>query len=203
MIYEIPSNIKIVLSTLNNYGGILDRLKMRIHKEANFMFIEPLNTSNVKLILEDWLSKANRSLSNPQWVLLDKMFDRSTLHPLYIKLIYDIAINWTSFYEPSDEFAKINGIDDCIKYLFKMLERENGKSIFSACMFYMNIMKNGITENEFEDILSLDDNLLSNIFEYHSPPIRRFPMALWAKIKHSISEYIVEKEIDDSKVIFW
>ena len=64
-------------------------------------------------------------------------------------------------------------------------------------------MKNGISENELEDILSLDDNLLQNIFHYHSPPIRRFPMAVWAKLKHSISEYMVEKEIDDSKVLFW
>ena len=62
----------------------------------------------------------------------------------------------------------------------------------------MNIMENGISENELEDILSLDDDLLTQIFEFHSPPLRRFPIALWFRIKHVMKEYLVEKEIDDT-----
>jgi hypothetical protein len=203
MVYEFPSNIKIILSTLNLYEGILDRLKMKINNENNYLYVEPLNTTNVKMILEDWLNKANRCISIQQWVLLDGIFQVSTLHPLFIKLIYDIIIKWSSFYKPDDKFTNMKKIDDCIEYLFEQLEKENGEVFFSRTMFYMNIMKNGISESELEDIMSLDDNLLQSIFEYHSPPIRRFPMALWAKLKHSISEYMVEKEIDDSKVLFW
>ena len=36
----------------------------------------------------------------------------------------------------------MTNIDDCIKYLFALLEKENGKVIFSRCMFYM--VKGGI-----------------------------------------------------------
>ena len=33
--------------------------------------------------------------------------------------------------------------------------------------------------------------------------MRRFPSALWARIKHDLFEYMVEKEADDTRVIYW
>ena len=203
MTYDFPSNVKIVFSTLQDHGDILDCIRSKIKNEDNYLLIDPLNTSNVKTILEDWLSKANRSLSNQQWSILDNLFSRATLQPLFIKLVFDLIIKWRSFYEPVDDFKGLLSIDSCIQYLFKQLEKEHGKSLFSTCLFYMSALKNGISESELEDILSLDDDLLQNVFEFHSPPIRRFPIALWARIKHVLKEYLVEKEIDDTKVIFW
>ena len=203
MIYDFPSNIKFIFSTLTAHCGILDRIKTKIKNSENLLSIKELNPTDVKSILEDWLNKSNRSLSEEQWIVLDGMLKSSILHPLLVKLLYDIVIKWRSFYKPKDDFITIKKIDDCIRYLFGLLEKEHGKLLFSRCMFYMNIMKNGISESELEDILCLDDDLLTTIFEFHSPPIRRFPMALWARLKHSLIEYMVEKEIDDSKVIFW
>lgn len=46
-----------------------------------------------------------------------------------------------------------------------------GKILFSRCMFYMSTFKNGISESELEDILSIDDDVLYEIFEYHEPPV--------------------------------
>lgn len=67
----------------------------------------------------------------------------------------------------------------------------------------MSSFKNGISESEIEDILSLDDDVLYDIFEFHAPPIRKLPIALWSRIKHDLKGYMVEKEIDDTRVIYW
>ena len=155
MIYDFPSNIKIIFSTLEDYENILDRIKTKITKKDNFLIIDELNPSNVKTILEDWLSKANRSLSNNQWEILDDLFQRARLQPLFVKLIYDIIIKWRSFYEPVIEFKSLQTIDSCIEFLFKQLEKEHGEILFSSCIFYMSALKNGISESEIEDILSL------------------------------------------------
>lgn len=203
MFYELPKNVKIILSTLIKHGGILNNLKSKLNEEKNFLEIEELNATNVKTILEDWLMKANKSLTEAQWSILDEIFKGAKLHPLYVKLCFDIIIKWDSFYEPDNAFKNNKKIDDCIRYLFNILEKEHGSVLFSRCIFYMSSFKNGISESELEDILSLDDQLLSNVFVYHSPPIRRFPMALWARIKHTLNEYIVEKEIDNTPVICW
>ena len=44
------------------------------------------------------------------------------------------------------------------------------------------------------------------IFEHlndYKLQVRRFPAALWARIKHDLSEYMVEKEADETRVIYW
>jgi hypothetical protein len=46
-------------------------------------------------------------------------------------------------------------IDICIKYLFQYLETVHGKLLFERCIIYMGTFKNGISESEIEDILSL------------------------------------------------
>ena len=203
MLFEFPSNIKFVFSTLNEEGTILDEILNQIKTQKNFLYIDELDSSEVNTILNCWLSEANRSLSKSQWELLNAVFQETEMHPLFVKLIFDVIVKWRSFYVPKSDFIELTSIDKIISYLFRQLEKEYGECLFSTCIFYLNAMDNGISENELENILSLDDNLLTNIFEYHLPPIRRFPMGLWARIKHAIREYIVEKEIDDTKVVFW
>jgi hypothetical protein len=88
-------------------------------------------------------------------------------------------------------------------YLFEALEMLHGKLLFVRSVIYMSVFKNGISESELEDILSLDDDVLYDIFEFHAPPIRKLPVALWSRIKHDLKAYLVEKEIDDTRVIYW
>jgi hypothetical protein len=100
------------------------------------------------------------------------MFEQATLFPLYVKLIFDIIVKWTSFYIPNNEFKDCFNIDSCIEYLFRVLEKSHGSTLVSRTMIYMSTFKNGISESELEDILSTDDDVLFEIFEYHVPPVR-------------------------------
>ena len=91
------------------------------------MEVQQLKKTVVVSILEDWLKKVNRSLSEKQWEILDNIFDRAKLYPLYIKLIFDIVVKWTSFQVPNEEFKNCTNIDLCISYLFKIMEKNHGK----------------------------------------------------------------------------
>jgi hypothetical protein len=48
-----------------------------------------------------------------------------------------------------------------------------------------------------------DDDVLYDIFEFHAPPLRKLPVALWVRIKDDLKGYMVEKEINDTRVIYW
>jgi hypothetical protein len=208
MIMDLPSNVKMIYSTLPGHGDILQQIRdAQLISDGidnrGFLEVTSLNNTIVKTILEDWLNRTQRSLSESQWNVLETVFEKSKLYPLYVKLIYDIVVKWTSYDEPSAEFKKLVNIDSTIKYLFTMLEAEHGRMLFRRTMCYMSTFKNGISESELEDILSIDDDVLFEIFEFHAPPVRRFPGVLWTRIKHDLSEYMVEKEIHDTRVIYW
>ncbi len=51
--------------------------------------------------------------------------------------------------------------------------------------------------------LNKDDDVLYDIFQFHAPPIRKLPVALWVRIKDDLKGYMVEKEIHDTRVIYW
>ncbi len=143
-----------VYSTLPDHGQILENFKKLIDNSEYFLEITKLNLELAVLIIKDWLRKANRSLSESQWSLLLEMLEKSVLYPLYVKLIFDIISMWPSFHEPDNQFKKCLNIDSTITYLFKLLEKEHGKLLFSRSIIYMSSFKNGISESEIEDILS-------------------------------------------------
>ena len=172
---NLPANIKMIYSTLPDHGKILNKFKAIItNNESQFLEVKMLTKVNVVTILEDWLSKSKRSLSVEQWIILHDLFDRAKLFPLYVKLIYDIIVKWTSYHDPSVEFKKCTDIDSSIQYLFKIMAKNHGEMLFSRAMFYMSTFKNGISECELEDILSIDDDVLFEIFEYHIPPVNKY-----------------------------
>jgi hypothetical protein len=123
---------------------------------------------------------------------------------LHVKLLFDISSKWTSSYKVPDEFTACISCKDTIIYLFKNLEQLYGKILFSHCIFYLTLFDNkGISESELEDILSIDNDVLTSVFEYHHPSVRRFPIALWIRIKYELKDYITNKETDGENVISW
>ncbi|RNA01612.1 NACHT and WD repeat domain-containing 2-like, partial [Brachionus plicatilis] len=202
LITRLNRNVKIVFSTLPDHGNILQILKIRIDHQ-NLRKICSLDTKLAEEIILDWLQRKDRKITSQQLRILKELFEQATLYPLYVKLIFDVVSKWTSFFEPDQDFFECLHIDSLIRYIFNSLEKVHGRLLFSRTIIYMNLFKNGISENEIEDIISLDDDVLYDIFEFHAPPIRKLPKALWSRIKNDLKEYMVEKEVDDTRVIYW
>lgn len=60
-------------------------------------------------------------------------------------------------------------------------------------------IRNGLSDAEMKDILSLDDEVLSEIYQHGSPPcktILRFPPLLWARLRRDIGECLAERQAD-------
>lgn len=227
---NLPDSVKLIVSTIPEHGNLLDMITKIIRKkqsnqlkfEYNITESNPLFETKIKdkadfqllyvteltpiqseTILNKWLLDVNHKLTEDQWNDLRYIFKNGKLLPLFLKLIYDIVINWRSYDKASDELLKCLKIDDIIIHLFHRMEAIHGSVIFRRAICYMTVCKNGIGDIELEDILSLDDDVLYSVFQFHMPPIRRLPTILWIRIKNDLKEYIVEKEANDSKVIYW
>jgi hypothetical protein len=95
------------------------------------------------------------------------IFEKGKLFPLFLELLFDHVKDWRSYDRVDDEFLKFVSVDQIIIYMFKALEKLHGTTIFKRAICYMTVLKNGISDSELEDILSLDDDVLFSIFQFH------------------------------------
>ena len=158
-------------------------------------------------ILNSYLKASNRQLTSNQDRSVTNMNENLTnANPLLIKLIYDIVSKWKSSLDPPNEFVHCKTSIEIIKFFFKRIEKEvfDNEILFKHGLFYLTLFEfHGISENELEDILAIDDQVLKSLFIKHHPPVRRFPMALWYRIKYELKDYITHKITDDIHVIAW
>ncbi|CAF3166554.1 unnamed protein product [Rotaria sp. Silwood2] len=207
-----PKNVKCIVSAIPDHGNILANLKGIINynsflpndTEHLLVNVPPFEASTVDIVYNDWLSMKQRSLSDEQRSFIrDLMKERTEILPLYMKLVFDIILTWHSYDLIDFELRKLKNVDDCIRYLFNHLTKIHNNILFRRAICYMTACRNGISQNELEDVLSLDDDVLKSVFQHYIPPIRRLPGILWTRIRNDLDEYITEKEVDDSSVIYW
>lgn len=202
---DFPRNIKCIVSTLPEHGDILASLKrILLDKKNLFVHVPPFEPSTVEIVYNDWLSVKQRSLSADQRSFINRLMNKKNqILPLFMKLMFDIISDWHSYDEIDEHLIQLTDVDDCIRYLFRRLETRHNNILFSRALCYMTACRSGISQNELEDVLSLDDDVLKSVFQHYIPPVRRLPGILWTRIRNDLDEYITEKEVDDAPVIYW
>ena len=159
----------------------------------------PVDTA--KEILDNWLKSSGRVLQSEQEKIVLEAFKECPL-PLYLKLSFDEACRWKS-YTPLEDTRLSPTIKGIIHDLLDRVERLHGKVLVSQALAYVTASKNGLTETELEDVLSLDDVVLNDVYQYWTPPIRRLPPLLWIRIRSDIGDYLIDRGADGARVIYW
>ena len=202
---QLPPNIKCIVSTLPDHGNILQNLRQILTAPSNlFVLVPPFESSTVEIVYKDWLAMKQRSLSDRQHLFINNLMKKKQkILPLFMKLLFDIISFWHSYDSIDEDLNHLNDVDDCIRYLFQRLQIVHNEVLFSRALCYMTACRSGISQNELEDVLSLDDDVLKSVFQHYIPPVRRLPGILWTRIRNDLDEYITEKEVDDAPVIYW
>ena len=227
MIWSTPKNVKIIYSilddekeeTLKHDDKPFEILKERIVDKNSFLKIPALDFTDAISIFETLLTKkefsssssssnqqAIKIIKNEQREAINSLFknENTVLYPLYVKLIYDIISTWNSFTRIPESFPKLYTIDRCIEYLFKSLEDDYGKLLVSRCLFYLtSANETGISDVEMQEVLTLDDEVLENVFGMQLPSTLQFPITLWLRIKQRMRSYLTIKNVDDTQVNCW
>jgi len=63
------------------------------------------------------------------------------------------------------------------------VERYHGRMLVSHALAYLTASKDGLGDVEMEDILSLDDDVLNDVFQHWLPPVRRIPPLLIPRLQ--------------------
>lgn len=92
---------------------------------------------------------------------------------------------------------------DSIMNLFERVEKQHGRLLVFHALAYITASKSGLSESELEDLISLDDKVLDDVYQYHLPPVRRIPPLLWTRIRNDLPNYLSEREADGVNVMNW
>ena len=104
-------------------------------------------------VITDLMRQQNRKLGNFQKRLVLNSLEHCSL-PLFCKLIFAEVSRWRSFSSPRETHLADN-VTDCISLLFQKVESKHGWFMVAHSLAYVTAAKNGITESEIEDLISL------------------------------------------------
>eukprot|EP00301_Raphidiophrys_heterophryoidea_P023519 c7378_g1_i1.p1 GENE.c7378_g1_i1~~c7378_g1_i1.p1 ORF type:complete len:2037 (-),score=525.73 c7378_g1_i1:323-5599(-) len=205
----LPTHCHIVTSTLKSDGeggNALLKLKALL-PEHNFVELVSLDHSNAQSMLESWLGTAKRTLTDEQCALVMQAYSSCPL-PLYLRIVFQMTLGWASSTVPAPHepntalFAP--SIPLLLRDLFDGLCRIHGKILVHHALGYLTLARHGLSRAELEDILSLDDEVLNDVFEWWTPPIRRIPGLLVTRLLSEVESFLVTQGADGGvPVLSW
>lgn len=172
-----------------------------IDVEENFIEVTALGEELAMNVIKMWMKTACRDLNNYQWRLVANAISKCSL-PIFVKLVFAEICRWRSYTRPQETHLA-NTVMDSIMLLFERVEKQHGRILVFHALAYITASKSGLSESELEDLISLDDKVLDDVYQYHMPPVRRIPPLLWTRIRNDLPNYLSEREADGVNVMNW
>ncbi|KAK1124231.1 hypothetical protein K0M31_006606 [Melipona bicolor] len=203
---RLPLNCKMILScAAEESNPVISRdyqlLRRMIDVEENFIEVVALGEDLAMEVIRMWMKTAHRDLNNYQWRLVANALSKCSL-PIFVKLVFAEICRWRSYTKPADTHLTCT-VMDSIMMLFERIEKQHGKILVFHALAYITAAKSGLSESELEDLISLDDKVLDDVYQYHLPPVRRIPPLLWTRIRNDLPNYLSEREADGVSVLNW
>ncbi|XP_014210635.1 NACHT and WD repeat domain-containing protein 2 [Copidosoma floridanum] len=203
---RLPANTKMILScAAEESNPVISRdyhlLRRMIDTDDSFIEVTALGEDLAMDVIRMWMKTAHRDLNNYQWRLVANAISKCSL-PIFVKLVFAEICRWRSYTKPADTHLA-NTVMDSIMMLFERIEKQHGKILVFHALAYITAAKSGLSESELEDLISLDDKVLDDVYQYHLPPVRRIPPLLWTRIRNDLPNYLSEREADGVSVMNW
>ena len=197
---QLSANVKIIISTTNT-SPTLGRLKQKITDANNYIKVGPFTTNESYTVLHQLLASQERMVTFHQWRLLREAFSCCS-QPLYISTLLELTKTWRSSDPLSD--CKIGSTtEENFNLFLDNLENNHNCVFLSHAAGYIAASRRGISENELEHLLSLDDEVLDTVHVSDIPRVRRMPAKLIQRLLYDLRGFLCYTEVDESTVISW
>jgi len=137
--------------------------------------IQPLTSSEVRLMGEEYLMNSGRTLQEDQKHHLVQMLNDTTREKPTVfrsQLFLSIAKGVSSYTNFPRFEATVNG---ALTVISRRLFAKHGELLTKTVLGLISIPRHGFPDYAILDIISGHDEVLNDVFQYHEPPIRRLP----------------------------
>jgi NACHT domain- and WD repeat-containing protein len=155
----LPEKVRVIVSCLPNKEGTAAKLT---EMAGDVLEIAPLSFQDGEEILHAWLSEAKRRVTDPQRAAVMASFEKCPT-PLFLRLAFEQARSWHS-YDPIVELPTSH--DSLVSNLMREMELRHGAALVSRAVCAVAMARDGLSVSELEDVISLDDNVLKDVFEW-------------------------------------
>ncbi|NWX49629.1 NWD2 protein, partial [Steatornis caripensis] len=199
---HLPRSVRIILSTLPNKHGILQKLRCLIHEEDNYIELTARDRKMCSQVLKHQLLRVKRKVTSGQQIYVNEAFSKCTL-PMFVNLTFREVRNWRS-HKDVDETSLCVTVHESIEQLFWSLENKCGSRLLSRALGYITMSKSGLSEMELEDILALDNSVMYELSESvrESNPLR-IPYIYIARLKEGLQGYLIERQVKNGTLLLW
>lgn len=195
---RLPANVKIILSAIP--GPNLEKLCLKM-PAAQQIELKSMSMADGKTLLSQWLEGARRTLQSEQFEHLINKYARCST-PLFLRLAFEDACRWRS-YDPLQDMSE--DVPGLIRSMIARLslESNHGKMLVERSLGYLAVAKNGLSENEFLEILSLDSQTMQEFYRRSplSPQVNSIPVVIWSRLFSDLEPYLAQRVADDSVLI--
>jgi WD40 repeat protein len=164
--------------------------------------VPPLSQAESMSILDACLQSAGRSLTELQYFEVGKAV-KNHLMPLYVTLLAKHCSKWQSATFPNLEHVLNHSVEGLIVAFLKQLEVRHGHTLISHALALVTVAKEGLSESELEDILSCDEAVLGDVYQYWIPPLRRLPPMLWLRVQADLDDHLVKRGNRGAQLFAW
>uniref|UniRef100_A0A4W5M882 NACHT and WD repeat domain containing 2 n=1 Tax=Hucho hucho TaxID=62062 RepID=A0A4W5M882_9TELE len=199
---HLPRTVRIVVSTLPNKHGILQKLRCLIHDEGRYVELVQRDRKTCSQTLKQQLLGLKRKVTSGQQIYVNEALAKCTL-PMFVNLIYREVVHWRS-HKDVDDRSLCSTVHESIEQLFYSVENKLGQRFVFRALGYITMAKAGLTEVELEDILSLDNSVLGDIMVSSNlkNPLR-ISYDLVARLKEELEGYLVERQVRNVTLMVW
>ncbi|KAM9831467.1 NACHT domain- and WD repeat-containing protein 1 [Neosynchiropus ocellatus] len=190
---SVPPNIHLVVSMDTN-SEVFVNARLKLKTLDGFYEVERLSRDEGNLITDSYLTAYRRTLTLEQKEAILQSFD-ATGSPLHLMTMLFVAKRWAST-TPLNDLRLGANVQEMLSQFFVMMEEKHGRELVGGALGYIALSRDGLLEAELRDILSLDNDILSEVYKYSLPPMPsliRFPPLIWACLRKDLDDLLEER----------
>ena len=201
----LPPHVHLVLSTLPEEGGCFAKLGEKLQLDSRpeiLLTVRPLSSGEAEKILDLWLAEEGMRLMPTQRSRVVAGVTQ-VASPLFLRVVFEQVKRWRSWTEGESLRVGVD-VNDAVSLTFAHLEELQGSKLVGRVLQLLTAARDGLSSHELEDLISCDDNVLNDVFEWHVPPVRRIPPLLLVRLRMVIQQALTERSADGGlTVLAW
>ncbi len=198
---RLPPNVKILVSLTSASDAWKSIQKDFVDKKQALLEIPEWSPPDAELLMKQRLQQVGRRLSSSQYQVATEAYKAFPVL-LYLKVLLQESELW-----PSSLLANQIRLGKTVRgaaaMLFGRMEKQHGEALVRRTLGYLSATRNGITENELEDLLSLDIAAMGEVSAHSHQTLHKLPSMYWLRMRHDLSEYLQEVMVDGLLGLKW